>query len=126
MKEQNPETSMVAGKLAKDYQRIRKTEGDDQFRSKEKPPEGNRCCLVCHKTGHLARKCPNKTHKLNMRRGSIDGQFNSMNMEESSRQAVLRCYTCDGKGYTSKRCPNKELFCGNRNKPRGAVENAVL
>ena len=61
-----------------------------------------------------------------MRRGNIDRQFNSMNMEESSRQAVQRCYTCDGKGYTSKQCPSKEQFCGNRNKPRGAVENTVL
>ena len=35
-------------------------------------------------------------------------------------------YTCDGKGHTSKQCPSKALFCGNRNKPRGAVDSTVL
>ena len=61
-----------------------------------------------------------------MRSGSTDGQFNSTNREESSRQAVLRCYTCLGKGHTSKQRPSKVLFCRNRNKPRGAVEGTVL
>ena len=124
VKEHKPETSMIAGKLAEDYQQARKTAEDDQVRSKEKPPEGGRHCLVCRKTGHLARECPNKTHKL--RSGSTDRQLNSANREESSRQAVLRCYTCDGKDHTSKQCPSKALFCGNRNKPRGAVEGTVL
>ena len=127
VKEHKPETSMIAVKLVEDYQQARKTaEDDDQFRSKEKPPEGGRYCLVCSKTGHLVRECPNKTHKLNMRSGSTDGQFNSTNREELSRQAVLGCYTCDGKGYVSKQCPSKVLFCGNRNKPRGAIEGTVL
>ena len=124
VKEHKSETSMIAGKLAEDYQQARKTAEDDQVGSKEKPPEGGRRCLVCRKTGHLARECPNKTHKL--RSGSTDRQLNSTNREESSRQAVLRCYTCDGKGHTSKPCPSKALFCGNRNKPRGAVEGTVL
>ena len=61
-----------------------------------------------------------------MRNGSTDEQFHSMNQEELSRQAVLRYYTCDGKGHTSKHCPTKALLCGNRNKPRGAVEGTVL
>ena len=56
-----------------------------------------------------------------MRSGSTDGQFNSMNKEESSRQAVLRCYTGDSNGLTSKQCASKALFCGNRNKPRVVV-----
>ena len=85
--------------------------------------EGRRC-LVCRKTGHLARECPNKTHKL--RSGSTDRHLNSANREESSRQAVLRCYTCDGKGHTSKQYPSKAIFCGNKNKPRGVVEGTVL
>ena len=79
---------------------------------------------MCRKTGHLAKECPNKTHKL--RSGSTDRQLNSANREESSRQPVLRCYTCDGKGHTSKQCPSKALFCGNRNKLRGTVEGTVL
>ena len=117
---------MIAGTLAEDYQQARKTTEDDQFRSKEKPPKGGRHCLVCCKTGHLARECLNKTRKLNMRSGSTDGQFNSTNREESSGQAVLKCYTCDGLGHTSKQCPSKALFCGHRNKPRSAVEGTVL
>ena len=124
VKEHKPETSMIAGKFAEDYQQARKTAEDDQVGSKEKPPEGGRRCLVCCKTGPFARECPNKTHKL--RSGSTDRQLNSANREESSRQPVLRCYTCDGKGHTSKQCPSKALFCGNRNKPRGAVEGTVL
>ena len=63
---------------------------------------------------------------MNMRSGSADGQLNSANREESSRQAVLRCYTCDGKGHTSKQCPSKVLFCGNRNKPRDTVEGTAI
>ena len=38
-------------------------------------------------TGHLARECPNKTYKLNMRSGT-NGHHNSVNREESSTQAV--------------------------------------
>ena len=81
---------------------------------------------MCHKTEHFVRECPIKTYKLNMRSGNTDAQFNSVNGEELSRQAVLRCCTCDGKGHTSKQCPSKALFCGNMNKPRGAVEGTVL
>ena len=40
VKECKPETSMIAGKLAKDYQQARKTAEDDHVRSKVKPPEG--------------------------------------------------------------------------------------
>ena len=34
VKEHNPETSMIAGKLAEDYHQARKTAEDDQVRSK--------------------------------------------------------------------------------------------
>ena len=51
VKKHKPETSMIAGKLAEDYHQARKTADDDQVRSKEKPPEEGRHCLVCHKTG---------------------------------------------------------------------------
>ena len=40
VKECKPETSMIAEKLAKDYQQARKTAEDDHIKSKEKPPEG--------------------------------------------------------------------------------------
>ena len=53
VKEHKLERSMVAGKLAKDYQQARKTAEDDQFRSKEKPPKGGRHCLVCHRLDTL-------------------------------------------------------------------------
>ena len=112
---------MIAGKLPEDYRQARKTAEDDQTRSKKKPLEGGGCCLVC-----LARECSNKIHKLNMRSGSTDKQLNSANREESSRQAVLRCYTYDGKCHTLKQCPSEALFCGNRNKPRGAVDGTAL
>ena len=46
--------------IAEDYQQARKTTDDDQVRPKEKPPDGGKRSLVCHKTGHLARECPNK------------------------------------------------------------------
>ena len=39
VKECKPETSMIAEKLAKDYQQARKTAEDDHIKSKEKPPE---------------------------------------------------------------------------------------
>ena len=68
-------------------------------KSKEKPPEGGKHCLVCHKTGYLVRECPNKTHKLNMRSGSTDGLLNSADREELSIQAILRCYICDDTGW---------------------------
>ena len=111
-KEHKPGTSMIAGKLAEDYQQARKTADDDQVRSKEKPTEGGRCCLVCRNTGHLARECPNKTPKPSVRSSSTEGPNNSTNREES-RQAMLRCYSCDGKGHTSNQCPSKALFCRN-------------
>ena len=63
VKEHKPETSVIAGKLAEDYQQARKTVEDDQTRSKERPSKGGKCCLVCHKTGHLARDCPNRPYK---------------------------------------------------------------
>ena len=65
VKEHKPETSMIAGKLAEDHQQARKTAENDQGRSKDKPPEGGKRCLVCHKVGHQARECPNKVHKPN-------------------------------------------------------------
>ena len=71
VKEYKPETSMIAAKLAEDYQQARNTAEDNQGRSKDKPPEEGKCCLVCHKVGHLARECPNKVHKLNIRSGNI-------------------------------------------------------
>ena len=40
VKEHKPGTSMIAGKLAEDYQQARKTTDDDQVRPKEKPPDG--------------------------------------------------------------------------------------
>ena len=101
VKEHKPETSMIAGKLAEDYQRARKTTEDDQGRSKDKPPEGGKHWLVYCKVGHLARECPNKVHKPNLRSGnSTDGHHNPT--KEESRQALLRYLTCDGKGHTSK------------------------
>ena len=60
VKEHKPKTSMIAGELAEDYQQARKTAENDQVRSKEKPSEGGRGCLVCRKTGHLARESPNE------------------------------------------------------------------
>ena len=108
VKEHKPERSMIPGKLAEDYQQARKTAEDDQGRSKEKPPERGKRCLVCHKIGHLARECPNKVHKLNIRSSnSTDGYHNTT--REESRQALLMCFTCDGKGHTSKQCPSKAL-----------------
>ena len=80
---------MIAGKLAENYQQARKTADDDQVRSKEKPPEGGRRCLVCRKTGHLARECPNKNPKQSVRSNSTEGPHHSTNREES-RQAMLR------------------------------------
>ena len=101
VKEHKPETSMIAGKLAEDYQRARKTTEDDQGRSKDKPPEGGKHCLVYCKVGQMARECPNKVHKPNLRSGnSTDGHHNPT--KEESRQALLRYLTCDGKGHTSK------------------------
>ena len=106
LKEHKLETSMIAGKLAEDYQQARKTVEDGQGRSKDIPPEVGKRCLVCRKVGHLARECPNKIHKPNLRSGnSTDGRHNPT-MEES-RQTLLRCFTCDGKGHTSKQCPSK-------------------
>ena len=108
VKEHKSERSMIAGKLAEDYQQARKTAEDDQGRSKEKPPERGKRCLVYRKIGHLARECPNKVHKLNIRSSnSTDGYHNTT--REESRQALLRCFTCDGKGHTSKQCPSKAL-----------------
>ena len=108
VKEHKPERSMIAGKLAEDYQQARKTAEDDQGRSKEKPPERDKRCLVCHKIGHLARECPNKVYKPNIRSSnSTDGYHNTT--REESRQTLLRCFTCDGKGHTSKQCPSKAL-----------------
>ena len=124
VKEHKPGTSMIAGKLAEDYQQARKTD-DDQVRSKEKPPDGGKRCLVCRKTGHLARECPNKALKQSARSSNIEGPHSSTNREET-RQATLRCYTCDGKGHTSKQCPSKALFCRNRNKLRSTVKDTVL
>ena len=127
VKEHKPGTSKIAGKLAEDYHQARKTADDDQVRSKEKPPEGGRRCLVCHKTGHLARECAKKNPKQSVRSSSMEGPHNSTNREESRHcQAVLRCYTCDGKGHTSKQCTSKALFCRNRNELRSIVEDTVL
>ena len=80
---------------------------------------------MCRKVGHLARECPNKVHKPNLRSGnSTDGQHNPT--REETRQALLRCFTCDGKGHTSKQYPSKALFCGDRNKPTGVAVGTVL
>ena len=70
IKEYKPKTSMIAGKLAEDYQQARKTAEDDQGRSKGEPPEGGKHCLVCCKIGYLARECPNKVHKLSIKSSS--------------------------------------------------------
>ena len=110
VKEHKPETSVIAGKLAEDYQQARKTAEDDQTRSKEKPSKGGKRCLVCHKTGHLARDCSNRTYKKNVR--STEGYHNITTRDEFS--AVLRCFTCNGKGHTSKQCPVRHYFMGIR------------
>ena len=113
VKEHKPERSMIAGKLAEDYQQARKTAKDDQGRSKEKPPERGKRCLVCRKIGHLARECPNKVHKLNIRSSnSTDGYHNTT--REESRQALLRCFTCDGKVTLQNNVPVRHyVFCGH-------------
>ena len=71
IKEHKLETSVIAEKLAEDYQQARITVEDDQTRSKEKEPKVGKCCLVCYKTGHLTRDCPNRTYKKNVR--SMEG-----------------------------------------------------
>ena len=80
VKEHKPETSVIAGKLAEDYQQARKTAEDDQTRSKEKPSEGGKRCLVCNKTGHLARDCPNRIYKKNVK--SMEGYHNTSTRDE--------------------------------------------
>ena len=95
VKDHKPNTSMIAGKLA-DYQQARKIVEDNQVednqgRSKEKLPEGGKCCLVCCMIGHLARECPNKVNKMNIRSSnSIDEHHNITRKE--SRQAL--CASC--------------------------------
>ena len=96
IKEHKPWISMIARKLAEDYQQARKTTDDDQVRPKEKPPDGGKRCLVCRKTGKLARECPNKALKQSVRSSNTEGPHSSTSREET-RQATLRCYTCDGK-----------------------------
>ena len=96
VKEHKPGTSMIARKLAKDYQQARKTTDDDQVRSKEKPPDGGKRCLVCRKTGHPAREYPNKALNQSVRSSNTEGPHSSTNREET-RQATLRCYTCPSK-----------------------------
>ena len=118
-------TSMIAGKLAEDYQQTRKTTDDDQVRPKEKPPDGGKRCLVCRKTGNLARECPNKALKQSVRRSSTEEPHSSTSREET-RQTTLRCYTCDGKVTHRKQCPSKALFCRNRNELRSTVKDTVL
>ena len=82
---------MIAGKLVEGYQQAKKAVENDQTRFKEKPPEGSKHCLVCHKIGHLARDCSNRTYKKSVR--STEGYHSTSTRDEFSNQAVLRCFT---------------------------------
>ena len=48
VKEHKPDTSRIAGKLPEDYQEAKKTAGDNQVRSKQKPLEKVKHWLVFH------------------------------------------------------------------------------
>ena len=133
VKEHKPESSVIAGRLPEDYQQARKTAEEDPIRIKEKYPEGGKRCLICRRIGHIAKDCPNKSYRINMRTpegnistGPRDNSFSTGPRDNSSKQAVLRCYTCDGKGHTSKQCPSRALFCGNSSKEKGGVKNTIL
>ena len=67
VKEHKPESSVIVGRLAEDYQQARKTAEEDPIRIKEKYPEGGKRCLICHRIGHIAKDCPNKSYRTNMR-----------------------------------------------------------
>ena len=103
VKEHKPESSVIAERLAEDYQQARKTAEEDPIRIKEKYPEG----LICRGIGHIAKDCPNKSYRTNVR--TPEGNISTRPRDNSSKQAVLRCYTCDGKGHTSKQCPSRAL-----------------
>ena len=133
VKEHKSESSVIAERLAEDYQQARKTAEEDPIRIKEKYAEGGKRCLICRRIGHIAKDCPNKSYRTNMRTpegnistGPRDNSFSTGPRDNSSKQAVLRCYTCDGKGHTSKQCPSGALFCGNSSKEKGGVKNTIL
>ena len=56
----------------------------------------------------------------------MEGYHNTSTRDEFSKQAAFRCFTCDDKGHTSKQYPSKALFCGNWNKPKVGVKDAVV
>lgn len=58
------------------------TNPPQERRQRRESPNSNMVCHICHKEGHIARSCPERT--------------------------AMKCFTCGQEGHKSSQCPNRE------------------